>query len=115
MVIENPCSDLLSDLQECCDCCFLGLQLRSEGRRCEPHRYLGFHCRHVFLTCCEGEESSRDEMYSAVRERPTYTSSPPLQKSRPEKTRTSASHSSLTCYVNVGHFEGAVCLFRCSI
>uniref|UniRef100_A0A672IX46 Fibulin-2-like n=1 Tax=Salarias fasciatus TaxID=181472 RepID=A0A672IX46_SALFA len=26
------------------------------GHRCEAHRYLGFHCRHVFLTCCDGEE-----------------------------------------------------------
>ncbi|XP_003963457.3 fibulin-2 [Takifugu rubripes] len=66
--------------KECCDCCFLGLQLRAEGRRCEPHSYLGFHCRHVFLSCCEEEESGHEESYSAVRERPTFTSSPPLQK-----------------------------------
>uniref|UniRef100_H3DKQ0 Fibulin 2 n=1 Tax=Tetraodon nigroviridis TaxID=99883 RepID=H3DKQ0_TETNG len=76
--VSNNCET--DSYKECCDCCFLGLQLRSEGRRCEPHRYLGFHCRHVFLTCCEGEEGSHEERYSAVRERPTFTSSPPLQK-----------------------------------
>uniref|UniRef100_A0A3Q4N7G8 Fibulin 2 n=1 Tax=Neolamprologus brichardi TaxID=32507 RepID=A0A3Q4N7G8_NEOBR len=46
----------LCELQECCTCCSLGLQFRSEGHRCEAHHYLDFHCKHIFLTCCEGEE-----------------------------------------------------------
>lgn len=86
MIHEHMCKDLLCDLQECCDCCSLGLQFRSEGHRCESHRYLGFHCRHVFLTCCEGEESragNQDDWHSTVRERPALTSSPPPQKGRP--------------------------------
>uniref|UniRef100_A0A3Q4I264 Fibulin 2 n=1 Tax=Neolamprologus brichardi TaxID=32507 RepID=A0A3Q4I264_NEOBR len=51
---SNKCC--LCELQECCTCCSLGLQFRSEGHRCEAHHYLDFHCKHIFLTCCEGEE-----------------------------------------------------------
>uniref|UniRef100_A0A3Q1CF53 Fibulin 2 n=1 Tax=Amphiprion ocellaris TaxID=80972 RepID=A0A3Q1CF53_AMPOC len=38
------------------DCCALGLLVRSEGRGCDAHQYLGYPCGHVFLTCCEEEE-----------------------------------------------------------
>ncbi|CAJ1084890.1 fibulin-2-like [Xyrichtys novacula] len=56
----NMCGDAsdkceINSYEECCDCCSLGLQFRREGLHCEAHQYLGFHCRHVFLTCCEGE------------------------------------------------------------
>ncbi|KAI3356891.1 hypothetical protein L3Q82_003538 [Scortum barcoo] len=67
---------------ECCDCCSLGLQFRREGHRCTAHQYLGFLCRHIFLTCCEGEESragNQDDWHS-VRERPALSSSPPPRK-----------------------------------
>uniref|UniRef100_A0A8C9X5K4 Fibulin 2 n=1 Tax=Sander lucioperca TaxID=283035 RepID=A0A8C9X5K4_SANLU len=59
----NMCQEDVSDkcgidsYKECCGCCSLGLQFHREGHRCEAHQYLGFHCRHVFLTCCKGEES----------------------------------------------------------
>ncbi len=82
MIHDYMCKDWLRDLQECCDCCSLGLQFRSEGHRCKAHQYLGFHCRHVFLTCCEGEESragNQDDWHS-VRERPALSSTPPPKK-----------------------------------
>uniref|UniRef100_A0A8C4GLH9 Fibulin 2 n=1 Tax=Dicentrarchus labrax TaxID=13489 RepID=A0A8C4GLH9_DICLA len=64
---SNKCG--IDSYKECCDCCSLGLQFRSEGHRCEAHQYLGFHCRHVFLTCCEGEGK-----------RPALNSTPPPEK-----------------------------------
>uniref|UniRef100_A0A3Q3NGU6 Fibulin 2 n=1 Tax=Mastacembelus armatus TaxID=205130 RepID=A0A3Q3NGU6_9TELE len=54
---------------ECCGCCSLGLQFRSEGHPCKAHQQLGFHCRYVFITCCEGEHT--------VRERPALNSTTP--------------------------------------
>ncbi|XP_027133090.1 fibulin-2 isoform X2 [Larimichthys crocea] len=80
----NMCQENASDkcgidyYKECCDCCSLGLQFRSEGHRCEAHQYLGFHCRHVFLTCCEGEDG-RDDWHS-VRERPALTPTAPPKR-----------------------------------
>ncbi|KAL1007860.1 hypothetical protein UPYG_G00092600 [Umbra pygmaea] len=50
----NQCA--ADSYQVCCSCCALGLALRSEGRGCEAHRYLGYPCGHVLLTCCEKEE-----------------------------------------------------------
>ncbi|KAM7402735.1 hypothetical protein PAMP_017949 [Pampus punctatissimus] len=44
------------DGQVCCSCCALGLRVRSEGRGCDVHQYLGYPCGNVFLTCCEEEE-----------------------------------------------------------
>ncbi|KAG8002560.1 Fibulin-2 [Nibea albiflora] len=63
---------------ECCDCCSLGLQFHSEGHRCEAPQYLGFHCRHVFLTCCEGQDSRDD--WQSVRERPALTPTAPPKR-----------------------------------
>ncbi|XP_035488307.1 fibulin-2 isoform X1 [Scophthalmus maximus] len=51
---EDRCSD--DSYQVCCSCCALGLRVRSEGRGCDAHQYLGYPCDHVFLTCCEEEE-----------------------------------------------------------
>ncbi|XP_068585747.1 fibulin-2-like [Cebidichthys violaceus] len=65
--------------KECCDCCSLGLQFLREGLRCEAHQHLGFHCRHVFLTCCEREERDQDGWHS-VRERPALDSTPQPKK-----------------------------------
>lgn len=52
------CSVLVADvslvLQQCCDCCSLGLRLRSEGKSCESNINLGYPCSHVMLSCCEG-------------------------------------------------------------
>lgn len=72
----------IDSYKECCDCCSLGLQFRREGHPCKAHRYLGFHCRHVFLTCCEGEGSragSQDGWHS-VRERPAVSPTAPPKK-----------------------------------
>uniref|UniRef100_UPI0037E927A5 fibulin-2-like n=1 Tax=Semicossyphus pulcher TaxID=241346 RepID=UPI0037E927A5 len=72
----------IDSYKECCDCCSLGLQFRSVGHRCEAHQHLGFHCRHVFLTCCEGEGSragSQDGWHS-VRERPPLNPTTPPKK-----------------------------------
>nr|XP_015203809.1 PREDICTED: fibulin-2 isoform X2 [Lepisosteus oculatus] len=41
---------------ECCSCCSLGLQFRSEGHNCDSHQHLVYPCSHMFLTCCEGED-----------------------------------------------------------
>ncbi|KAM7404953.1 hypothetical protein PAMP_012252 [Pampus punctatissimus] len=70
------------DQIECCGCCSLGLQFRSEGQRCESLHYLGFHCRHIFLTCCEGEErrAGNQDTWHTVRERPALNSTPPPTK-----------------------------------
>ncbi|XP_037629473.1 fibulin-2-like [Sebastes umbrosus] len=77
---SNKCG--IDSYKECCDCCFLGLQLRRAGHRCEAHQYLGFHCTHVFLTCCEGEESSagNQDGWHSVRERPALGSTPQPKK-----------------------------------
>uniref|UniRef100_UPI0037E888DE fibulin-2 n=1 Tax=Semicossyphus pulcher TaxID=241346 RepID=UPI0037E888DE len=51
---EDQCKD--DSYQVCCSCCALGLRVRSEGRGCDAHQFLGYPCGHVFLTCCEEEE-----------------------------------------------------------
>lgn len=68
--------------KECCDCCSLGLQFRSEGHRCDAHQYLGFHCRHVFIACCKGEQerAGNQDGWYAVRERPALNSTIPPTK-----------------------------------
>lgn len=43
-------------LQQCCDCCGLGLRVRAEGHSCESNPNLGYPCNHVMLSCCEGED-----------------------------------------------------------
>uniref|UniRef100_A0A3P9I0T0 Fibulin 2 n=1 Tax=Oryzias latipes TaxID=8090 RepID=A0A3P9I0T0_ORYLA len=59
--------------KDCCGCCSLGLQFRKEGHACEAHHSLGYHCQHIFLTCCEGKE-----IKPTIRERPALdtTSAP---------------------------------------
>ncbi|KAM9751537.1 fibulin-2-like [Menidia menidia] len=66
----------IDSYKECCGCCFLGLQFHKEGHHCEAHQYLGFHCQHIFLTCCEGGERREN----TVRERPALDSTPPPRK-----------------------------------
>uniref|UniRef100_A0A3Q0QZ31 Fibulin 2 n=1 Tax=Amphilophus citrinellus TaxID=61819 RepID=A0A3Q0QZ31_AMPCI len=80
---SNKCC--LCELQDCCSCCSIGLQFRSEGHRCEAHQYMGFHCRHIFLSCCEGEEGrtvSQDGRHT-IRERPPLNVTPPPRKESP--------------------------------
>uniref|UniRef100_A0A6Q2X8X7 Fibulin 2 n=1 Tax=Esox lucius TaxID=8010 RepID=A0A6Q2X8X7_ESOLU len=54
----NQCA--ADSYQVCCSCCALGMALRSEGRGCDAHQYLGYPCGHVLLTCCEEEELSQN-------------------------------------------------------
>ncbi|XP_041859588.1 fibulin-2-like [Melanotaenia boesemani] len=61
----------IDSYKDCCSCCSLGLLFHKEGHRCEAHHYLGFHCQHIFLTCCEGEERRH-----TIRERPALDSTP---------------------------------------
>ncbi|XP_012726848.2 fibulin-2 isoform X2 [Fundulus heteroclitus] len=61
--------------KECCSCCFLGLQFHRTGQRCEAHRYLGFHCQHVFVNCCEQAEGKQ-----IIRDRPALDPTVPLIK-----------------------------------
>ncbi|XP_059712042.1 fibulin-2 isoform X3 [Haemorhous mexicanus] len=49
---SDPCAG--SSYKQCCDCCSLGLRLRSEGKTCESNINLGYPCSHVMLSCCEG-------------------------------------------------------------
>ncbi|XP_061474158.1 fibulin-2 isoform X2 [Rhineura floridana] len=42
--------------KQCCDCCGLGLRVKSEGQSCESNPNLGYPCNHVMLSCCEGED-----------------------------------------------------------
>uniref|UniRef100_A0A8C0VXZ6 Fibulin-2 n=1 Tax=Cyanistes caeruleus TaxID=156563 RepID=A0A8C0VXZ6_CYACU len=49
---SDPCAG--SSYKQCCDCCSLGLRLRSEGKSCESNINLGYPCSHVMLSCCEG-------------------------------------------------------------
>lgn len=73
----------IDSLKDCCDCCSLGLQLRREGHRCEAHHYLGFQCKHAFMSCCVGEghgDGSKDQWSSPVREKPVLASTPPPQR-----------------------------------
>lgn len=70
------------DCQECCDCCSLGLHVRSEGHRCDAHRLMGFRCQRVFLTCCSGKEGATGSGYDwhSVREIPPLAPTRPPQK-----------------------------------
>ncbi|XP_019392501.1 PREDICTED: fibulin-2 isoform X1 [Crocodylus porosus] len=45
-----------SSYKQCCDCCSLGLRVKSEGKTCESNPNLGYPCNHVMLSCCEGED-----------------------------------------------------------
>uniref|UniRef100_A0A8C3SZJ5 Fibulin-2 n=1 Tax=Chelydra serpentina TaxID=8475 RepID=A0A8C3SZJ5_CHESE len=42
--------------KQCCDCCTLGLRVKSEGQTCEANPNLGYPCNHVMLSCCEGAD-----------------------------------------------------------
>lgn len=57
--------------QECCRCCALGLRSRQEGNGCDAHHHLGYPCGHIFLTCCEGDESSKPVLINKERPGPT--------------------------------------------
>ncbi|KAK2862642.1 hypothetical protein Q5P01_002175 [Channa striata] len=61
--------------QVCCSCCALGLQVRSEGRSCDAHQYLGYPCGQVFLTCCE-EEEGPSQIQLKKKQKPKSTVTP---------------------------------------
>ncbi|XP_054649007.1 fibulin-2 isoform X1 [Dunckerocampus dactyliophorus] len=81
---EEDASDTcgLSSYKECCDCCSVGLKVRSEGHECKAHRHMGLHCRHVFLMCCEGEDIWDQSRVSwpAVKEKPALDATSPPKK-----------------------------------
>ncbi|XP_006870530.1 PREDICTED: fibulin-2 isoform X2 [Chrysochloris asiatica] len=47
----------ISLYKQCCDCCGLGLRIRSEGHLCESNPNLGYPCNNAMLSCCEGEDA----------------------------------------------------------
>ncbi|XP_040007994.1 fibulin-2-like isoform X2 [Xiphias gladius] len=77
---SNKCG--IDSYKECCGCCSLGLQFRSEGHHCEAYQDLGYHCSHVFLNCCKGEEemAGNQDGWHTVRERPALEPSLPPKK-----------------------------------
>ncbi|XP_070758881.1 fibulin-2 [Enoplosus armatus] len=70
---EDRCAD--DSYQVCCSCCALGLRVRSEGRGCDAHQYLGYPCGHIFLTCCE-EEAGPSQIPLRRKQKPRPTSVP---------------------------------------
>ncbi|KAM9341906.1 fibulin-2-like isoform 2-T2 [Pholidichthys leucotaenia] len=77
---SNKCGT--NSYKECCSCCFLGLQFRSVGHHCEAHQYLDFHCKHVFQTCCKGDERTTENQdgWHTIREKPALGFKPPPRK-----------------------------------
>uniref|UniRef100_A0A8C6UAI8 Fibulin 2 n=1 Tax=Neogobius melanostomus TaxID=47308 RepID=A0A8C6UAI8_9GOBI len=69
---EKDSSDkcAINSFKECCGCCSLGLHFRADGMNCEAHPSLGFHCRHIFMACCEGEQENGHNAWHPIRERP---------------------------------------------
>ncbi|NWT60451.1 FBLN2 protein, partial [Erythrocercus mccallii] len=72
---SDPCTG--SSYKQCCDCCSLGLRLRSEGKSCESNINLGYPCSHVMLSCCEGGDHLG---HPEIRRQPE-----PLPTATPEK------------------------------
>uniref|UniRef100_A0AAV2M0K3 Fibulin 2 n=1 Tax=Knipowitschia caucasica TaxID=637954 RepID=A0AAV2M0K3_KNICA len=70
-----------NSFKECCGCCALGLQFRAEALSCDAHPSLGFHCRHIFMTCCEEEEGAGGpSAWHPVRDRPASAPTSPPQR-----------------------------------
>ncbi|KAF7648586.1 hypothetical protein LDENG_00154160 [Lucifuga dentata] len=49
--------------------------MRSEGRGCDTHQYLGYLCGQIFLTCCE-EEEGPSQFLLRRKQKPTPTGVP---------------------------------------
>lgn len=80
-------------LQQCCECCSLGLRIKSEGQSCESNPNLGYPCTLVMLSCCEGE----DQLIPAELKRHPE----PLPTATPEKRK--------CCIVNYRkHWEAVI-------
>jgi len=67
--------------------------VRSEGRGCDAHQYLGYPCGHVFLTCCEEEEEKEEQ--EGTRQIPLTRKQKPRPTSRPRKGTRLPPHSSV--------------------
>ncbi|XP_056129358.1 fibulin-2 [Lampris incognitus] len=81
---EDQCTD--DSYQVCCSCCALGLRLRSEGRGCDAHQYLGYPCGHVLLTCCEEDGYlSQPSLRRKEKPRPTAMPKKVLDKKFPKE------------------------------
>ncbi|NWZ71158.1 FBLN2 protein, partial [Acrocephalus arundinaceus] len=79
---SDPCTG--SSYKQCCDCCSLGLRLRSEGKSCESNINLGYPCSHVMLSCCEGGDHF---MHPEIRRHPE-----PLPTATPKKVSERENH-----------------------
>ncbi|OXB83061.1 UNVERIFIED_CONTAM: hypothetical protein H355_001404 [Colinus virginianus] len=74
-----------SSYKQCCDCCNLGLRLRSEGKTCESNINLGYPCSHVMLSCCEGGDHF---IHPEIKKHPE-----PLPTATPEKISETEDHN----------------------
>ncbi|XP_061328988.1 fibulin-2 isoform X3 [Pezoporus flaviventris] len=79
----DPCGG--SAYKQCCDCCNLGLRLRSEGKSCESSINLGYPCSHVMLSCCEGGDHF---IHPEIKRQPE-----PLPTVTPEKVSETEDHN----------------------
>ncbi|KAM9533504.1 fibulin-2 isoform 2-T4 [Guaruba guarouba] len=79
----DPCGG--SSYKQCCDCCNLGLRLRSEGKSCESSINLGYPCSHVMLSCCEGGDRF---IHPEIKRQPE-----PLPTVTPEKVSETEDHN----------------------
>ncbi|XP_074054470.1 fibulin-2 isoform X2 [Macrotis lagotis] len=70
--------------KQCCDCCALGLKVKSEEQMCESNPNLGYPCNQVMLSCCEGEDHL---IMPEVRKPPE-----PLPTVTPEKVSETENH-----------------------
>lgn len=98
------------DLQECCDCCSLGMKFRSEGHECKAHRHMGLPCRHVFFLCCEGGVETQERghgIWHAVKEKPALGATSPPKKGMDRKCR--HPHKPKKKNPHSQHYQGIVC------
>lgn len=71
---SGQCSD--DSYQVCCSCCALGIRVSQEGQDCDAHRFLGYPCGLIFLTCCEGKDGPA-RTHLKTRQPPRATPVPP--------------------------------------
>ncbi|XP_036386786.1 fibulin-2 [Megalops cyprinoides] len=107
--------------KECCSCCSLGMQFRSEGQSCEAHRHLGYPCGHVFLTCCEGDDGqSPPTIRRKERPRPTALPKRVSDSKFPNEAFSIGDHGEAENAVEEAEdvdecqvYEGQLCHHRC--
>ncbi|KAI3369245.1 hypothetical protein L3Q82_007788 [Scortum barcoo] len=80
---EDQCTD--DSYQVCCSCCALGLRMRSKTSGCDAHRYLGYPCGHIFLTCCKEEQEEEEEEQEDPSQVPLRKKQKPISTTMPKK------------------------------